>query len=500
MITEKPAFFPLPFRKESSQAVDWLTVSFGILAVLASVAIGWATHEYGYVALLVIPALVILLLSVTHPGVGLSLLVFVTFTQLSNVLIKFHGLPSIAQPVTALLVVVIAIRVFVFGDRKDGWVNAAIRLGIYGIAGFLSIFVARNFEAARLEFSDYIKDALSAMIVVFLLSNPGRFKQAVWAIILAGAVMGSISVFQYLTNTFDNTYFGFGNWITEVAGQVERSRIAGPFSNPNAYAQTLVVVVPLALDQLWHERRSLLRLLAAWALAVSVLTIFFTYSRGGLLALVFALAVLLIDRRPNFLPVLGTAAIAVALLGFVPSTYTQRISTLLEFLPGTSNQLYDTSFRGRVSENEVGLMIFRDHPLLGVGMGNYPMYYQNYSTQLGLDYRRVARSPHSLYIEVLSEQGIVGILAFTLLLFSVHRGLRQAKENFLRSGAPDYAWMTGALWAGLLGYLFAGIFKNSAYSNSFWILIGMAMAVAQLAHQTYLSFHEAQAKRSLTKA
>ena len=134
-----------------------------------------------------------------------------------------------------------------------------MRPGAQSIAAFIGFEVIRRVSPLLHTPLMSLTNALDAIAVV-------------GAIILAGAFMGSISVFQYLTNTFDNAYFGFGNWITEVAGQVERSRIAGPFSNPNAYAQTLVVVVPLALDQLWHEHRSLLRLLAAWALAVSVIS------------------------------------------------------------------------------------------------------------------------------------------------------------------------------------------------------------------------------------
>jgi putative inorganic carbon (HCO3(-)) transporter len=266
-----------------------------------------------------------------------------------------------------------------------------------------------------------------------------------------------------------------------VAGNIGRHRLEGPYSNPNAFAQVLVVVVPLALDRLWHERNALLRLLAGWAFASSVLVIFFTYSRGGFLALLFALAVLAIQYRPNFIPLLLTGGLLIAALQFLPATYTDRISTLTQFFSLQSAQVSDQSFRGRLSENTAAWQMFVDHPMMGIGIGNYRINYQDYSRDIGLDPRRSNRTPASLYLELLSEQGAVGTLIFFTLLFVVVRGLWVAKRQFTAVHLNDYAHLSAALLAGLSGYMFSAIFKNSAYSNVFWIIIGLAIGAGQVA-------------------
>jgi putative inorganic carbon (hco3(-)) transporter len=460
---------------------DWTSIFFAVLAISAGVGIAYAVQQFGGLALLLIPAVGLFIISIVFPELGLMTLIFVTVTQLSNVLIKFHGMPSIAQPLAAILLVVVLIRIFIFGERSEGWTKAAYRFALYGFIIFLCVLAAKSFQPANREFMDYIKDILVAMILVFLIQSPARFKHAIWAIIFAGIFIGSISALQHLTNTYSNNYWGFGGWVTEIAGQTTNNRVTGPFANPNAYSQVLAVIVILALDRFWNERSLVFRLLAGWALVACILSILFSYSRGGLLTLIFSLTLLLIERRPNVFPLVLTAALGIFLLRFLPPAYTERISTLTQFLPSQNSELSDQSFRGRLSENMASWMMFRDNPILGVGIKNFPDQYQKYSRQLGLDPRSQARSPASLYGEIIAEQGLLGSFAFCFLIWAVHRGLRQAKYYFIEAHLVDHARLASALWVGLAGYLFAAITKNSAYSNVFWLLIGLGMAAANIA-------------------
>jgi O-antigen ligase len=120
-------------------------------------------------------------------------------------------------------------------------------------------------------------------------------------------------------------------------------------------------------------------------------------------------------------------------------------------------------------------------PFFGVGLGNFEVQYQDYSRQIGLDTRRVPRTPASLYLEVLSQQGLIGVLSFSLLIYTIFAGLRSARLQFAYAGMQDQANMTMALVSGFVGYMIAATVKNSAYSNVYWILVGMALSAAQVA-------------------
>ncbi len=462
--------------------VSWLAVLFAILALVAGGVIAVAIHQIGVLALLAIPVALIFAAAIVQPELGLLALVFITTTQLSNVAIKFHGLPSLAQPLAGLLMLVILIRFALYGERPLGWTRVGSILVGFGLIWMLSLFHAGDYESARQSFVGFIKDVLGGVIVVFLIQRRSSLRRVIWAFVAAGIFMGSISVFQYLTGSFNNLFLGFGGWESQYSGAISRNRLTGPYSNPNAYAQVLAVIVPLALDRVWQERRLALRLLAGWAAVACSLTIFFTYSRGGFLTLLFTLGVLLVQRRPRLLPLILTAVLAFGLLMvFLPGTYTERINTLTQLAPSQADQVSDPSFRGRMSENTAAWRMFRDNPLLGVGLGNFKVNYQDYSREIGLDPRRDQRSPASLYMEFLSEQGLVGTVLFFFLIFLVFRGLLIAKRQFHSIGMDDEAYLTSALFAGLSAYMFASIFKNSAYANVFWILIGVALATIQVA-------------------
>lgn len=477
--------------KSIGAAVDWLSVLFALLGLATGVGSALAVFLLGPLALAAILPISLFAASILSPVSGLLSLIFVTYTQSSNILIKFHGLPSVAQPLAAMLLASIVFRMTIFGDRPSGIARAIQLLMVYGFMGLLSLFYADSYSNAQSAFISYIKDTLSVVIVAFLLQKPSQMKWAAWGLLMAGIFMGSISVFQYLTHSLSNNFWGFGGWESHVAGEVTRQRLTGPFSNPNAYAQALVTLVPIGLDRLWAEKKWPLRLAAFWAVSVCCLTVTFTYSRGGFITLLFVLALFAWERRWRILPLLSLAIMALLLSQFLPQNYTARLTSLTELFSTSEATLNDPSFRGRLSENTAAIQMFLDHPILGVGLDNYQVHYQTYSRRLGIDERRDARSPASLYLEVLSEQGLVGSAIFLLFMGMIFRDLWRAGGQFKQAQQPEYAGIAAALWIGLAGYMFSAIFKNSAYSNSFWLLIGIILATTQTARQTLDEYRQA---------
>jgi O-antigen ligase len=181
------------------------------------------------------------------------------------------------------------------------------------------------------------------------------------------------------------------------------------------------------------------------------------------------------------LALLATMILVVSLLQFVPAQYIDRLKTLLDILPGSEQPVAEVSFRGRLSENMSAWHMFEEHPFLGVGLNNYANNYQEYSRELGLDPRRESRSAHSMYLQIAAEQGLLGLAAFALLLWLMVGSLYRARIDFIRAGMPDYANMTAALSLGILGFLMAGTFLHLIYPRFWWLLVGIALAVPQVA-------------------
>jgi O-antigen ligase len=456
-----------------------------LLAVAAGAGIG--------LLILNIPStLVLLALAVALAGTaliirrvewGLLVLIFMIYTRFSDVAIAYYHAPSIAQPLLLFLLLLIFIRWHLYGERSSGWLLPAALIIVYGLVGATSLLYAADFDRALAAFLGYSKDGTIAVVIVLLIRNAATLRRAVWALLAAGIFLGTISVFQYLTGTFTNTYGGFGQAAVEnIVGNTNDYRIAGPIGDPNFYAQTLVVLVPLALDRFMSEHSIRLRILAAWALIACVLSIIFTFSRGGLVALMVVAALRLMARSSKLATILILVTLAFTLAPLLPSSYADRLVTVITYLPGSGRDVREeVSFRGRASAVQVGFMMFADHPLLGVGQQNYPVLYQQYSQQLGIDPRRWDQSPHSLSLEVLAETGVVGLVAFAALLWAMFRRMRQARMLLRESALSRAADMISALSLGIGGYLAAAVFLHNAFPRFFWLLFGLALATPQIA-------------------
>ncbi len=419
----------------------------------------------------------------------LLILVFMVYTRFSDVLVHEHGLPSVAQPLVLLLLVVLVMRGMIArskGNKKlfgSRWLTVSILLASYGVVRFASLLYAADLALAQEALGDYIKDAIIAVVLVLMLQRGAMLRRVIWSLLIAGIFMGTISAVQFLTGAFHNNFFGFGlAQVQHIIGQTEDFRIGGPIGEPNFYSQILLPLVPLAFERMWTERKSVLRLLAAWSFVACLLAIVFTFSRGAIVGLFAMAGMMILIRRPTPQELFVVLLLILPILPFVPTQYIERVTTLIDVLPGfNKNPRSEVSFRGRTSELIAGLMMFRDNPLLGVGLNNYPVHYQDYARRVGLETRREPRAPHSLYLEVLAELGFLGIVTFGALLWNMWQSIYLSQKRFRRYRFYQYQTLTTALGVGLMGYLTGAIFLHAAYPRFFWLLVGMTLAIPQIA-------------------
>jgi O-antigen ligase len=267
-----------------------------------------------------------------------------------------------------------------------------------------------------------------------------------------------------------------------IVSGTEGYRIMGTYGDPNFFAQVMVVIIPIALNRFLYEKKTIFKILAGWALAASFLTVIFTFSRGGFLALCAVLALIVFIRKPPLVAILCGVLILLLLIPFLPATYFDRIQTILQYLPFSGADVRgEVSLRGRMSEYEVGIRMFLDHPILGIGFDNYAANYLKYSMQIGLDPRRTERSAHSLYIQVLAEEGILGLIMFIFVLYSTFNSLIKARTLLNKISLNEYADLALAFEIGFAGYLAAAMFIHGAYPRNLWLLVGIGLSAQQVA-------------------
>lgn len=461
------------------------------LAALGSTAIGLllATVNplFGFAGLL-IAAVALGILS--NPERATLVVFFVLYSNITVVVIR-SGVPSQLAGSFFLLLGLPLFHILI--ARRQRIIitpNMILMIGYLAVL-LLSAAVSDRPDLTFKRIQDY---ALEGLVLYFLVINvvrqPEMLRRSLWVILLAGALMGGVTLYQGITQTFDNDFGGFAQ-ITESEVSVGQEdymgnkpvtrRFAGPIGEKNRFAQILVVLLPLATALALSERRWALRL-AAGALALLILGgALYTFSRGaGVAVVMMALALLPLRMiRPRTAILAG--GLAVALILTLAPGYVYRLSTLgnVSGLFSGDTSEADTSVQGRATENLATLLIFVDHPLLGVGPGQTPRFIRDYGRGVGFKLLDPSRRAHNLYLEELADTGVVGFALFgSIVALTMARLVGVRRRAFGRDRATFF--LASGLLLSIFTYLVTAVFLHLSYARYYWFLLALAGAAIHI--------------------
>ena len=193
--------------------------------------------------------------------------------------------------------------------------------------------------------------------------------------------------------------------------------IYGPYVNHNHYAGLMEMLVPIPLVlSLTKLASSKTRAAAAAVAAVMVGTIFLSGSRGGMLAVVaelVILAVLLIKQKQGLRTAIGIGVFLVIVVGLL--TWVGG-AELFRRTVGSTHSEITSDIRHHI--NRDGLKMFLKRPVLGWGLGSFPIVYPQFRTFYTNFFVNEA---HNDYLQLLVEMGLLGfgtMLWFLLTLYT----------------------------------------------------------------------------------
>jgi O-antigen ligase len=236
----------------------------------------------------------------------------------------------------------------------------------------------------------------------------------------------------------------------------------------NDMAALLGLVFPLAAG-LFRSTRGMQRAMAAGAAVLIVFVVLASGSRGGILglgagAVVFTLGI----KGSRRLVALAILASATAVIWTYSPGFKERMSTLTNL-----EDDYNTYDRyGRKEVWKRGRQYIREHPVIGVGAGNFPIAEGDYFAVLYAGMRGAKWSnAHNAYVQTFAELGVVGGSIFVgILLVAVRYSLRLWRGVRLRTGV----WLhRPELLAGLCAFMVSAVFLSHAYFIPLIALVGM---------------------------
>ena len=126
------------------------------------------------------------------------------------------------------------------------------------------------------------------------------------------------------------------------------------------------------------------------------------------------------------------------------------------------------------------LTVFLEHPVIGVGPGQYARFYSaDYHDRFSFRDLPRPRRAHNLFLEMAAETGIVGLTVFVWLLWVLSSGLLRERRRWL-SIHLDKAHLATALFFSVLAYVATGLFLHLAYERYLWFLLGVSGAALRL--------------------
>jgi len=330
-------------------------------------------------------------------------------------------------------------------------------------------------------FSPYFIPALKgfAKMIIFLfsyivfISNIRDIKSLKWmgiSLIISSVIVSIYGIWQFYMKVPPLALWDDPDALTKLI------RVYSTLKNPNLLAGYLIV--PLALSSVFAITvKGWLKLIFIPVLYVQIACLYYTYSRGGWigcfgLLFIFALCLLFVYKEkikkiPYYKIIFFTVTIiGIGLIIFIfykSPALQERLSSFLAFRGHSSN-----SFRLNVWTAVITMI--KDYWSIGIGPGTavfkqiYPLYMAS-----GFD----ALAAYNIFLEVMVEFGIFGIIIFLWLVLSY---LKQAvknmnlKENFVKI-------LNAGCFAGILGLMLHGMVDTVFYRPQVQILFWFLLAI-----------------------
>lgn len=346
---------------------------------------------------------------------------------------------------------------------RIGWIDLCVLL-FMAVLLFAGLFSASPADSMKpvLVFLCFM---CGYFLVVNLIRSSEWLNRAVWAVILSSTFVSLYGIYQNFFGTV-NTTWQDTDMFSEITG-----RVVSTFENPNVLAEYLIMCLPASVAGFFNAKNASGRLLFLFLCGVSGGCLIFTWSRGAWLGFMIAMLFFLLMYSKKTLVVMMFGVLALPFAPFVlPESVMNRFLSI--------GNLADSSTSYRVHIWEGVIAMLKDHMLGGIGVG--VDVFQKVYPRYALSAIETAPHSHNLYLQILVETGIFGLILFLVFLFTY------AKHTFtvyVKPLSPQRRTLMAALFCGTLAVLAQGmtdyIWYNYRVFLAFWMMIGLTVSVGR---------------------
>jgi len=418
------------------------------------------------------PILLILLVAVVlkYPIAGLYLYMLIVYLRPQDL----FGFLAVLRPnifVLALTVISLVIHRRLEGKARVTLLPNDKMFLAFLVAAVLSNVTSFWFSSSVETTSELLKVAVFYFAAIMLLDNAARIKNYIMYYLLSMGFVSLVQIYTYLTVGLTRSTgkggYGIiigGSTVLGGGGPLKTSAIGvngvGGYSthflaNASELGLALCVAYPLCYFLLKGTVNRLVRITCFILMVMFVVSIVFTGSRGAFVGFVVTLIYILYKQKKLLMGLVTLAILSPLAIYIASDRYVQRIESI-------GDVETDESVGIRLQLWRAGLDMVADYPIFGVGVGNFLNAY-------GATYRAKGSaslywSPHNVFIQIVTEMGLVGFSVYLLFIYSIFRINKKTREVLAGLDEQKLLYqLAQGLDVIMVGYIVAGQFITATY-------------------------------------
>ncbi len=350
-----------------------------------------------------------------------------------------------------------------------------IPLSLFFVVALASLTNALNMGRSVTVFIYIIFTASLAFVMPNLIITKKQLRKVVIVLLVSFVLVSGFGLFQFFGDMTGLPREATGLRELYTKDILGFTRVQSTAYEPLYFANYLLIPIAI-LFALFLAGKNVIR--SGWIIALfslGVVNLVLTVSRGGYIALAATLLLIgviyykkLFTVRNIVIVVIG----AVVLFWVVLQTLGTggELFTLDKFQEHVTNAFYGASYDERIETFDHAFAAWREHPFIGIGIGGFGPYVSQHPYYIPKDGWKIVNNE---FIEILAENGIIGLLLFVSMLFILIvrsiKAIMVARDNYLR-----------AIMVALLGVYFGAIVQYQTFSTLYivhiWFLIGSMVA------------------------
>jgi O-antigen ligase len=430
-----------PWSDGDRQWFWWTAIILGMVGAMG-MAIGAGRSDLALLLSCVPLFLLLASVLVHHPHWALLLMAGLYMFSFQ---IEYRGITS-----NIILMLICLIGIYV---KKEKFFIQADKTFIAFLTFYVLLIIYSSFkthgEISYYDLNMYINNIV-IMMFMFLFSSTEKVEQFYKVIVWCSVALVFIGFYQLAT---------IG---------MPRGGMTGHYGNHVVYALHMAWGIPFSIYFLKKRAGKSYQL----ALLLQIIGITLAFSRGVLLAVLASfvlsgLVFLFYDSRKRTRLLIAGLSSMMAMIALI------AIVAVLPSISKSANQHAFEITSGRNILYQSAWEIIKQHPVTGIGWQNYKEVWSDYiyiaRPKYGSYYGDKKLNPHSSYLKVIAELGLVGFFVFAVFNWRI---LKLVMNNIMKSEVRP-------IFALLLIYFMHGLVDNNSYGNDrmFYMIAGIFFSI-----------------------